>query len=74
MGNFIDFSIGGIIMFGDLWLWIKAQFCNHKYLVYVGRGFVTTDYWYCLKGKWQYWEGEVIAWCKLDDIEAYKGG
>lgn len=45
-----------------------------SYLVSVGRGFVTTDYWYCLKGKWQYWEGEVIAWCKLDDIEAYKGG
>ena len=43
-----------------------------SYMVSVGGRFVTTDYWYCLKGKWQYWEGEVIAWCKLSDIEPYK--
>lgn len=36
------------------------------------REFITTDYYYLLKGKWQYWDKEVIAWCKLSDIEPYK--
>lgn len=46
MGNFIDFSIGGIIMLGDLWLWIKAQFCNHKYRRVYCDGYV---YYRCAK-------------------------
>lgn len=31
--------------------------------------FVTTDHWNGLKAKWQYWDENVFAWCKLADIK-----
>ena len=46
-----------------------------SYLVSVNSScsvFVTTDYWNGLKAKWQYWDENVVAWCKLSDIEPYK--
>lgn len=43
-----------------------------SYLVSIGDKFVTTDYWKNLDEKWQYWDGVVVAWCKLKDIKPYK--
>lgn len=46
------------------------------YIVTLDDGSVATDEWYMFSDgdDWHYFWNHVIAWCKLDDIEAYKGG
>lgn len=46
-----------------------------EYLVTEDTGEITADCW-CVLEHYQYWaqhrDSEVIAWCKLSDIEPYK--
>lgn len=46
------------------------------YIVTLDDGSVATDEWYMFSDgdDWRYFWNHVTAWCKLDDIEAYKGG
>ena len=46
-----------------------------EYLVTEDNGNITVDYW-CVLEHYQYWaqhrDDEIMAWCKLSDIEPYK--
>lgn len=46
------------------------------YIVTLDDGSVATDERYMFSDgvDWHYFWNHVTAWCKLDDIEAYKGG
>lgn len=46
------------------------------YIVTLKDGSVATDEWYKFSDgdDWHYFWNKVIAWCKLGDIKAYKGG
>lgn len=44
------------------------------YLVTVYNKYIATDYFgYFLHDKWRHYDGHVTAWCKLSDIQPYKG-
>lgn len=44
------------------------------YLVTVENKYIATDYFgYFQYDKWRHYDGHVTAWCKLSDIQPYKG-